>query len=97
MLKYYFRFVLVIIFTWSNINVYALNNYNLKRIDFDIPISDNSINSMLLDKENSVWFFNSKGLYKFNGSQLFQINNMAQNGQLLNGLTIYSISYIPCI
>lgn len=94
MLKYYFRFVLVFIFIWNNINLLALNNYNLKRLDFDIPIADNSINSMLLDNENSIWFFNSKGLYKYNGSQLFQINNIAQNGHVLNGLTIYSISYI---
>ncbi len=94
MYKYCFRIVLAFIFIWNNINLLALNNYNLKRLDFDIPIADNSINSMLLDNENSIWFFNSKGLYKYNGSQLFQINNMAQNGHILNGLTIYSISYI---
>ena len=94
MYKYCFRIVLAFIFIWNNINLLALNNYNLKRLDFDIPIADNSINSMLLDNKNSIWFFNSKGLYKYNGSQLFQINNKAQNGHILNGLTIYSISYI---
>jgi hypothetical protein len=94
MLKSFFRFALAFIFIWNNINLLATNNYNLKRIDFDIPIADNSISSMLLDDENSVWFFNSKGLYKYNGSQLLQINNLAQNGSILNGVTIYSISYI---
>jgi len=94
MFKYCFRIVLAFLFICINIHLSAINNYNLKRIDFDIPIPDNSVNSMLFDNENSLWFYNSKGVYKFNGNQLIHINHLAQNGQLLNGLTIYSISYI---
>ena len=83
-----------VVFFLAHFQAQATNNYQIKKIDFDIPIADNSVRGITIDSSNVIWFYNSKGLYKFNGSHLIYINKWAINGQLLNGAEISSISVV---
>lgn len=69
------------------------SNYQIKKIEFNIPTSDNSVKQLAYDKNGNLWFFNSKGLYRFNGKQLTHINAVSADARILNGITINCIKY----
>ncbi len=72
-------------------SLHADNAYQIKKIDFDIPTSDNSVKQLIYDEEGTVWFYNSKGIYRFNGKHLTHINLYHASGRLLNNLSISAI------
>lgn len=83
----------VILFLLISLNVKGNNTYQIKKIEFNIPTSDNSVKQLAYDKNGNIWFFNSKGLYRFNGKQLIHVNTVSGDLSLLNSININCIKH----
>lgn len=82
-----------IFFLLISFSVLGNNTYQIKKVEFNIPTSDNSVKQLAYDKNGNIWFFNSKGLYRFNGKQLTHVNTVSTDARLLNSININCITY----
>lgn len=82
----YYLIVITLFLIYSNSHSYASGSTNLRFLTMQDGLSDNTINSIIKDGDEFMWFATNKGLSRYDGKNIrnFQtiLNEAIQPGQL---------------